>query len=472
MKVLESLWHEKHQQLASQLDFYDIDANEILSDRVNAEYIHIPEFALVSSIISSFHNGDPDITATIDNALDAIEQENIKILRGAFEGVRFSSLRDGIQRGQKEIFESFLQTFAHPIFDLHPSVIERESLHPLYLWICAEVDAAVAPKKVGDLPFELSHLIATILQPCENEKMYDPVCGNGSALLACGQMVRALGNQDTSYTLCGQDVLSVKQARARVSALIIGENNLNIQSGDFFRAPAFTQDDRHLNKFDIVVAQGALTVDGYGDLLNIEDPYDRFHRGLPPKARGEYVLLSHIAESLDERSGRAAAIFTLGTLFREGAEAIIRKQLIEENLIDAVIELPPKVIEGVPQSTAILILRKSRPSPHIFFINASLEFEPGKSQNRLTNSSLELISSLYLNRIEKPYLSRHVSLEEVRNNNYNLQVLRYIDNHKRAHESHGLGDYAAARIVLVQELASVSEAIDDTLSHLMPGGKA
>jgi len=465
LKIIEDLWYEKYNQLQSLIDPDDDDEEEALDaldDRVNAAYLNIPRGSFFSGIARCAD--EPDIAQRIDEALAGLENANPNILAGAFDGVRFSDLSEGIKRAP-DFFRSFISGFSHPLFDRFPGAIGGEALLSIYRWICDEGSDTTFGAKVGELPAELGLLLAQLLEPRDGEEICDPVCADARFLLACSQMIRATNAEASNYALFGQDIQSTKQVNARVSALILGEEHLDIRPGDFFRAPAFIEDESHLKKFDVIAAQGALAVDGYGDLVARDDPYGRFHRGIAPKAKGEYVLISHIVESLKESTGRAAAIFTQGVLFREGAEAVIRERLIEENLIDAIITLPAKLVVGIPYPTAIIVFRKLRSENSILFIEASADFEAGKSQNRLLLSAIEKIVSMYKSRDSFPFISRSVRLSEVRSQNYSLQMSRYIDS-SRPLSVYEAQDFTVVRKRLIQEIDIVSEEVDEILARL------
>lgn len=470
LKVLEGLWSEKFNLVFNQTiqDDEPVSAKySRICKQLDAEFLEIPKGTFTYTTGFDFYIEEGSVlTDTIDDAFKTLEKANPDILAGAFEDVSFSCLLEGIQR-RPSTFEDVVNIFKDPLLDFASNVIDRKLLLALYSWICAEIDSLKTHAKVGDPPAEMADLAALLLQPRDGDTIYDPTCGDGRFLIACGQLIRTSCSGSGDYSLFGQDAQTVKAARARVSALIMDENLLDVRIGDFVRAPAFTKDRHCLTKFNVVVAQSALSVDGYGDLVSIDDPFNRFHRGAPPKARGEYALLSHIAESLDEHSGRGLAIFTLGVLFREGAEALIRKQLIEENLIDAVIELPPKLVEGVPYPTVALVLSKFKPTTDILFVKASLDFETGKSQNRLTASAIERMLLAYQNRSEIPLVSRPVGLDLVRANNYNLQINRYLDSGSQPYASYKGPSYAAVRASLMQELNTISSEIDEIVLDLV-----
>src|SRR5205085_6394835 len=158
-----------------------------------------------------------------------------------------------------------------------------------------------------------------------------------------------------------------------------------------------------------------------------KDPHQRFWRGIPPKSKGDYAFITHMVETALADEGRVGVIVPHGVLFRGGSEGTIREKLIEENLLDAVIGLPVNLFFGTGIPAAILIFRKGRTTTDVLFIDASREYQDDKRQNRLTDENIETIVRTYNAYQAKPKYAHRATLEEIRENEFNLNIPRYVD---------------------------------------------
>jgi len=187
-------------------------------------------------------------------------------------------------------------------------------------------------------------------------------------------------------------------------------------------------------KFDIEVANPPFSLDKWGHEKASSDKYNRFWRGLPPKSKGDYAFISHMVETLKPKTGRMAVIVPHGVLFRGASEGRIRESLVKENLIDAVIGLPAGLFQTTSIPVAILIIDRAREKgggreneDRILFIEASKEFKPGKTMNSLEPENADKIFNTFAERKEIERFSRLVSISEIAENDYNLNITRYVD---------------------------------------------
>lgn len=157
-----------------------------------------------------------------------------------------------------------------------------------------------------------------------------------------------------------------------------GKDSAQIEWGDTLNNPKLIEADG-LKKFDIVVANPPFSLDKWGAESAASDTYNRFHRGTPPKSKGDYAFISHMVEATYVESGKVGVVVSHGILFRGGAEGRIRQQLIEENLLDAVIGLPVNLFFGTGIPAAIVLFKRGRTDSDVLFIDASRDFEQGKN---------------------------------------------------------------------------------------------
>ncbi|MFO7697006.1 MAG: N-6 DNA methylase [Anaerolineae bacterium] len=172
--------------------------------------------------------------------------------------------------------------------------------------------------------------------------------------------------------------------------------------------------------FNVVVANPPFSLDEWGAETVATDPYGRFWRGVPPRGTGDYAFISHMIASMDAHDGRVAVIVPHGVLFRGGAEGHIRQQLIEENLLDAVIGLRPNVFYGSGIPVAVLVFRRQRSDDAVLFIDASRGFEAATPQNRRRPGDLDHILAAYRVRAYEERYAYHAPRAEIAEKRYNL----------------------------------------------------
>ena len=202
---------------------------------------------------------------------------------------------------------------------------------------------------------------------------------------------------------------------------------------------------------------------GYEDAA--DDPHGRFHRGLPPKTKGDYAFITHMIETLKNDTGRMGVVVPHGVLFRGSSEGKIRQQLIEENLLDAVIGLPEKLFFGTGIPAAILVFKKNKADKSVLFIDASNEFESGSNQNRLTEANLEKIVETYQNREFVDKYAYIASFDEIAENDFNLNIPRYVDTFEPEAEI-DLEAVRKERLALKAEMAELETQMEGFLKEL------
>lgn len=207
-----------------------------------------------------------------------------------------------------------------------------------------------------------------------------------------------------------------------------GEDNHRIEWGDTIRNPLLLdKDGKHLLQFDVVTANPPFSLDKWGHEDASSDPYGRFHRGVPPKTKGDYAFISHMIETLKPATGRMGVVVPHGVLFRASSEGKIRQQLIEENLLDTVIGLPASLFFGTGIPAAILLFKKNRGDDKVLFIDASNEFKSGKNQNQLTPDNINKIIETYKARVNVDKYAYLATFDEIKENDFNLNIPRYVD---------------------------------------------
>lgn len=282
--------------------------------------------------------------------------------------------------------------------------------------------AAGAGKKAGEFytPQEVSRILAEIVTIGHERlrNVYDPTCGSGSLLLRAAH----IGNAVEIY---GQEKNPTTYNLARMNMLLheIKFNRFKIENGDTLEADAFGD-----KQFDAVVANPPFSAEwSAADKFNTDDRFSKAGR-LAPRKTADYAFILHMIYHLSE-GGTMACVAPHGVLFRGNAEGVIRRYLIEKkNYIDAIIGLPANIFYGTTIPTCILVLKKCRKDDdNILFIDASKEFEKVKTQNKLRPEHIEKIVSTYRERKEIDKYSHLATLREIADNDYNLNIPRYVD---------------------------------------------
>ena len=298
---------------------------------------------------------------------------------------------------------------------------ENDILGDAYEYLISQF-ASDAGKKAGEFytPQEVSKILAKLVTVGKNrlKSVYDPTCGSGSLLLRVSKEVRV-----TDFY--GQELNQTTYNLARMNMILhdVNFNDFDIRQGDSLEEPLFIDE-----RFEAIVANPPFSAKWSSDKKFLDD--ERFSAAgkLPPKSKADYAFVEHMIYHLDE-NGTMAIVLPHGVLFRGAAEGTIRKFLVDErNYLDAVIGLPANLFYGTSIPTCVLIFKKCREeNDDILFIDASQEFEKVKNQNKLRESDIDKIVNTYINREEIDKYSHRASLEEIKENDFNLNIPRYVD---------------------------------------------
>ncbi|MDW7728252.1 MAG: type I restriction-modification system subunit M [Candidatus Methanoperedens sp.] len=378
---------------------------------------------------------DANVGEVINKTLEHIEEENKMKLRGVFRNIDFNSEAIlGQTKDRNSMLKHLLEDFKG--LDLRPtSVGSADVIGDAYEYMISKF-ASDAGKKGGEFftPSEVSELISKLVKPEENDRIYDPTCGSGSLLIRTAKKVP--GGKVAVY---GQERNGQTHSLCRMNMFLHKFDDANIKWGDTLSNPLFLEEGQ-LMKFQVVVANPPFSLDkwamgfaGSGDDKDFTmeaslDQYRRFEWGVPPKSKGDFAFVQHMLYSLAE-GGRMGIVLPHGVLFRGAAEGKIRKQIIDMNLLDAVIGLPANLFFGTGIPACVLVFRKNRSRRDILFIDASNDghYEKGKNQNNLRDEDIQRIVDAY-DKYEDIDRFAHVAMpDEVKENEYNLNIPRYVD---------------------------------------------
>lgn len=403
----------------------------------------------------------------IDQALHAIEEANGTKLKNVFQDISFNTDKLGQEKQKNDILRHLLEDFGKDILNLRPSRVgSLDIIGNAYEYLIKHF-AAGSGKSAGEFytPPEVSDLLAAILEPKEGDEICDPACGSGSLLMKCGAMVRK-NSGSKKYALFGQEAIGSTWALAKMNMFLHGEDNHRIEWGDTIRHPMLLdKEGTGLLHFDIVTANPPFSLDKWGFEGAANDEFGRFRRGVPPKTKGDYAFISHMIETLKPESGRMGVVVPHGVLFRASSEGKIRTQLIEENLLDAVIGLPEKLFFGTGIPAAILIFKKHKADNNVLFIDASREFKSGKNQNQLTKDNIKKIIDTYKARETVDKYAYLATSDEIKENDFNLNIPRYVDTFEEEAEI-DLVAVRNERVQLQNELKTLEVEMEGYLKEL------
>ncbi|HUF37489.1 MAG TPA: type I restriction-modification system subunit M [Anaerolineales bacterium] len=430
------------------------------------ERFRVPEIATFDYLYSM--RDAANIGEVINIALEKIEDENKTKLDGVFRNIDFNSEAAlGQTRERNRRLKDLLDDFADPRLDLRPSVVgDRDVIGDVYEYLIGKF-AADAGKKAGEFytPPEVSTLLAKLVDPQPGDRICDPACGSGSLLIRVGKEVGG-----DNFFLAGQESNGATWSLCRMNMFLHAMDGARIEWCDTITNPRLIEGDE-LMRFDVVVANPPFSLKkwGYSDVGT--DRYNRFHRGLPPRSRGDYAFITHMIEIAVEMGGKVGVIVPHGVLFRGGAEGRIRQRLIEDNLLEAVIGLPEKLFFGTGIPAAIMLFNKGRAAwdeaederdRHVLFIDASREYEDGTKQNRLREKDLSKIVATFKGFEEVEKYSRRATLEEIREADFNLNIPRYVDTFEEEEEV----DIAAVQKEIEAIEAELVEVQEEMAGHL------
>ncbi|MDX2286079.1 MAG: type I restriction-modification system subunit M [Bacteroidia bacterium] len=432
VKYLSDVWKDK---IAFYTERYQ--GNEVRIRRaLDNERFQVPEASTFEYLFDN--RNAPNLGELINIGLRELEDANRLKLERVFRNIDFNSEANlGQTKDRNRRLKNLLADFAE--LDLQPSHLENtDIIGDAYEYLIAKF-ASDAGKKAGEFytPSQVSTLLAKLMSPQPGMRICDPACGSGSLLI---KVAKEVGSNN--FSPYGQEVNGSTWALCRMNMFLHEMDNARIEWGDTLNSPRLLENDSLL-KFDIVVANPPFSLDKWGAERAAADVFGRFHRGVPPKSKGDYAFISHMIETTYADIGRMGVIVPHGVLFRGSSEGTIREKLIEENLLEAVIGLPANLFYGTGIPACILLFNRAKgTNQDILFIDASQHFAQGKNQNTLRPEDIDRILETYRTfKREAPcstaegrpmvdQYAYRATLAEVRDNDYNLNIPRYVDTYE------------------------------------------
>lgn len=445
------------------------EAEAIINANLDAYHVlRIPEGATWEEV----RRTDRDQLGTaLNDALRAIAAANPRQLAGVFDYTDFNNRKALPPENLAQVVRHF-----HELGPLTAERVPPDMLGAAYEWLIAKF-AAEAGKAGGEFytPAPVGVLGARILAPPAQADAYDPTCGSGGLLLHLrDEAFRLHDDRARAFGLYGQELKPTTWAIARMNMLLHGAGGAaTIEQGDTLFSPAFLRDGK-VRQFDLVIANPPFSSKNWGhDKLKAGgDPFARILH-LPPKRHGEMAFVQHMVASLKEH-GRMAVVLPNGALFRARNEQAVRRDLIEADIVEAVIQLPKDMFYGAGIPACYLVVNKAKPEARrdrLLFIDASECFERQDTKNVLRDQDIERIVAAFRDDADQQGFSAWVTRDDVRARRYNLSVRRYVRGANGADdETLSLAEAIAELRASREECRAADAALDELLAELGGNG--
>ncbi|WP_437727577.1 type I restriction-modification system subunit M [Sorangium sp. So ce861] len=364
----------------------------------------------------------------LNKAASALEEANPQ-LEGVLAGIDFNDERKlGDAKHRDVVLGRLVQHFSKLSLK-NAALSEPDMLGRAYEYLI-EKFADDAGKKGGEFytPRMVVRLIVELLEPRAGMRICDPTAGSGGMLIECAHYLERHGQNPKDLSLFGQEKNLGTWAICKMNMLLHGLPDARIEKGDTIRDPKL-RDKAGLMVFDRVIANPPFSLDEWGRDVAENDPYRRFRFGVPPKTKGDLAFVQHMIATTN-KTGKVGVVMPHGVLFRGAAEGEIRKGMLEEDLVEAVVGLPPNLFYGTGIPAAVLVLNRNKPAGRkkkVLFIEASKEFGPGTNQNQLRDEDVKRIVAAFRDFKDVDKYARVVGLEEIEKSDFNLNISRYVE---------------------------------------------
>ena len=454
-KWISDTWVYEHNQAVEEW------ADE-LNDEIEADYhrFAVPKGCLWQDVATSTA---PNLGVRISRALSRIEQANPSTLAGIFGDAQWGNK----ERLPESALTALLDAFNG--IPLDPGSVTHDALGRAYEYLLKQF-ADASGKKAGEFftPPSVVHLLVGILDPKSTETVYDPACGSGGMLVETINAIEASGGDPREVRLFGQEINLTTSAIARMNLAFHQKVGSEIKRGDTLREPKFWNPDGTFRQFDVVVANPPFSLENWGADVWAADP--RSFCGVPPAKNGDYAWIQHMISSMAPGHGRVGVVMPHGALFRSGVEGRIRQCLVERDLLEAVIGLPPNLFYSTSIPACLLIFRATKPKDRrnkVVFIDASERFTKGKNQNTMSEEDVQDVIKAYRTALDPdgPDVGIYVHVadfDEIKANGFDLNIGRYIK--KQTEDTVDLGaalsEYAKARMQRMQAEAEMFKRLE------------
>lgn len=371
-----------------------------------------------------------NIGQMLNKALDAIEEANPDTLAGIFKGrINFNKEVDGKQIVKNKDLKKIIDKFNE-----FPDLVNENFEFPDLLGAAYEYllkhFADESGKKGGQFytPNQVVRLLVQLMKPEVGMSIYDPTVGSGGMLIQTHQYIEEQGQNADDLTLFGQENDPTVVAICKMNIILHNITKYNIEYGDTLDEPLNEKDGR-LIQFDRVIANPPFSQNYDKSTMQYQS---RFSYGFAPETgkKGDLMFVQHMLASC-KKTGKVVVVMPHGVLFRGGKEKEIREAMLKANVLEGIISLPPQLFYGTGIPACIMIFNKNKPDElrdKVFIINADKDYAEGKKQNTLRPEDVEKIDFVFTNKIEEDKYSKLVDLKTIADNDYTLNIRRYVDN--------------------------------------------
>lgn len=366
-----------------------------------------------------------DVGDALNKALEALEEVNPDKLTGVLTNVNFNRTigKNKNALNDQKLIE-FITHFNKVI--LTDDRFEFPDILGAAYEYLIKYFADSAGKKGGEFytPNEVVKLLVNILEPEQEDTIYDPTCGSGGMLIEAKNYVESRYGDSSRLSFAGQENNGTTWSLCKMNMLFHDIFDAEILQGDTIAEPMHV-DQGELRRFDIVIANPPFSAN-YSDVKNHRD---RFRFWMPKKKKADFMFVQHMISVLKD-DGRMAVLMPHGVLFRGSNEKDMREWLIEKGYLEAVIGLPSGLFygTGIPASALIINKKGAGNRNEVLFINADREYKEGKNQNKIRPEDIAKVSYIYKNKENLEGYARNISKDDLKKEDYNFNIRRYVDN--------------------------------------------
>ena len=363
-----------------------------------------------------------DVGAFLQKALNGIEKANFEMLHDVFGDAQWTNKRRMSDEKMLDLIEHFSK------MKLTVAEVPHDIMGEGYEYLIkkfADDSGHTAAEFYTNRT--VVKLMTQITDPKSSESIYDPTCGSGGILLSAALHLKEQGKEYRTLKLYGQELNLITSAIARINMFMHNVDEFLIVQGDTLESPQILENDE-LKKFDVIMANPPYSVKKWSQSKWMNDPFGRNIWGTPPQGCADYAFQQHIMKSLNPETGRCVVLWPHGVLFRD-SEAEIRKRMIEEDYVDAVIGLGKNLFYNSSMESCLLVCRMKKPKERkgkIIFINAVNEIRIDRSMAYLNEDHVSKISKSYKIFKDETGFSKVVTNKEVLENGGNLSIPLYV----------------------------------------------